>query len=63
MSRTLYDIWDRVAKGRTQRWAYLQVGCYWGGNSGITEAEAEAALQDLIADLTVHQINWQAIKN
>ena len=63
MSRTLYDIWDRVAKGRTQRWAYLQVGSYWGGNSGITEAEAEAALQDLIADLTVQQINWQAIKN
>lgn len=61
--RTLYDIWDRIAKGRTQRWAYLQVGGYWGEKTGITEAAAEAAILDLIADLVPRQINWQAIKD
>ena len=63
LTRTLYDMWDRFALGRTQRWAYLQVGSYWGGNTGITEEEADAALLSLIAELAARQINWEAIKN
>ncbi len=63
LTRTLYDMWDRFALGRTQRWAYLQVGSYWGGNTGITQEEAEEALQSLIAELAARQINWEIIKN
>ena len=63
MGRTLYDIWDRIAKGRTQRWAYLQVGSHWGGESGITEADAESALIELITILAARQINWDVIED
>ena len=63
MGRTLYDIGDRIAKGRTQRWAYLQVGSHWGGDSGITEADAESALIELLTDLAARQINWDMIED
>ncbi len=63
MGRTLYDIWDRIAKGRTQRWAYLQVGSHWGGGCNITEAEAEGAILELIAELAARQINWDTLKD
>ncbi|MBE6418521.1 MAG: exosortase-associated EpsI family protein [Akkermansiaceae bacterium] len=63
LQRTLYDMWDRFALGRTQRWAYLQVGSYWGGDTGISEEEAEDAIQSLIAELAARQINWGIIKN
>lgn len=61
LSRVLYDIWDRVAVGQPQRWAYLQIGSYWGGNSNITEEESDAALQRLITELADRQIDWSVI--
>ncbi|MBR5875602.1 MAG: exosortase-associated EpsI family protein [Akkermansia sp.] len=63
MGRTLYDIWDRISKGRAQRWAYLQVGSHWGGNSGLTEADAESALLELLSELAARQINWNNIED
>lgn len=62
-SRTFKDMYDRVAKGRTQRWAYFQVGAYWGGDSGISEQVAESQLQQLIRRLLPRQVDWEAIKN
>lgn len=62
-SRTFKDMYDRVAKGRTQRWAYFQAGAYWGGASGISQETAESQLQQLIRSLLPRQVNWQAIKN
>ena len=62
LARTLYDIWDRVALGKCQRWAYLQVGSYWGGPTYITEEDADAALREIIKELAVRQIDWDTIK-
>lgn len=61
-SRTFKDMYDRVAKGRTQRWAYFQAGAYWGGKSGISEQLAESQLRALISQLLPRLINWEAIR-
>ena len=61
--RTFYDMWDRVVKGRTQEWAYLQIGSFWGGGTGIPKEQAEAALDEIIKRLSERQIDWQRIKD
>jgi len=61
LERTLYDIWDRTVMGVSQRWAYYQIGTYWGEYVGITEEEAEAQVRQLISDLTPGLVDWGAI--
>lgn len=61
--RTFYDMWDRVVKGRTQEWAYLQIGTYWGGSTGIEKEKAEAALDEIMKRISERQIQWERIKN
>lgn len=61
--RTAKDIWDRIATGRVQRWAYIQIGTHWGESVGISEQQAENHLRSLIRDLVPGQIDWNAIKN
>lgn len=61
--RTWRDIWDRMATGQVQRWAYIQVGTHWGEEVGITEQQAESHLRALIRDLAPRQVDWSAIKN
>ena len=51
MMRTLQDMWDRAARGTVQRWAYLQVGSYWGGETEFTEKDADEAIQRLISQV------------
>lgn len=63
LERTLYDIWDRTVMGVSQRWAYYQIGTYWGEYVGITEDEAEAQVRQLISELTPGLVNWHAIGN
>lgn len=63
LSRTLQDMYDRVFKGYVQRWAYFQIGTYWGGNTGIGEEQAEAQLRELIARLTPGLMEWKQIEN
>ena len=63
LDRTLLDIWDRLVKGKTQSWAYLQVGSYWGGETGFDEQTAEEAAQEIISEIAGRQINWDMIKN
>lgn len=62
-SRTFLDIWDRMVKGKTQSWAYLQVGSYWGGGTGVDEQTAEKAAQEIISEIAGRQIIWDKIKN
>ena len=62
-ARTFYDMWDRVVKGRTQEWAYLQIGTYWGGDTGIEKDNAEAALNEIMKRLSERQVQWERIKN
>lgn len=61
--RTLYDIWHRVINGRVQSWAYLQLGSCWGGDTGITEKEADEAVLELMSRLLERQVDWAAIEN
>lgn len=62
-ARTLRDMYDRVVKGYVQRWAYFQIGTYWGGPSGISEEQAEAQLRELISSLTPGLMEWKQLEN
>lgn len=61
--RTFRDIYNRIVNGRVQRWAYIQMGSYWGEEIGISEHQADNYLRALIRDLVPLQIDWNAIKN
>lgn len=63
MGRTLRDMSDRVLHGYVQRWAYYQIGTYWGGETGIPEDLADTQLRRLISELTPGLIDWDAMKN
>lgn len=63
LGRTFRDMWDRVFRGYVQRWAYFQIGAEWGGNTGITEQEAEQALREIVSELAQRQIDWQQLQN
>ena len=59
LGRTAQDIYDRIAKGYVQRWAYFQAGSYWAPELGISEDEADKHIRALISDLLPGQINWE----
>lgn len=59
IGRTLQDMYDRVAKGYVQRWAYLQVNSYWAPELNLTEAETDKRVRSVISELLPNQINWQ----
>ncbi len=61
MGRTLRDIYDRVAHGYVQRWAYLQVGSHWGGDSTFTQEQSETQVRRLLSELLPRLIDWQAV--
>jgi len=63
LRRTLQDMYDRFVHGRTQRWAYMQLGTSWGEETGLSEQQAENYLRALIRVLVPQQIDWQQIKN
>lgn len=62
LTRTLCDIKDRILHGYVQRWAYYQIGTYWGGSTGISEELAENHLRQLISQLTPIIMNKNATK-
>ena len=59
LGRTAQDIYDRIAKGYVQRWAYFQAGSYWAPELRISEDEADKHIRALISDLLPGQINWE----
>lgn len=61
LQRVMQDMFDRLFTGTVERWAYFQIGCYWGGRSGISEGEAEQQLRRLIAALLPRIIQWQEL--
>lgn len=63
LGRTLQDMSDRVLHGYVQRWAYYQVGTYWGGESGISEELADTQLRMLISQLTPKLLKDGSMKN
>lgn len=62
LQRTAQDMVDRVVRGAVERWAYIQVGTYWGDELGLPEAEADERVTRLLADLLPGLINWQEIR-
>lgn len=62
LARTFRDMADRVLHGYVQRWAYFQIGTYWGELSGFGAEEAESQLRQLIAELTPKLMQWDAIE-
>ena len=58
LGRTLQDMYDRVAKGYVQRWAYFQASSYWAPELNLTEEETDKRVRALISELLPTQINW-----
>ena len=58
IGRTLQDMFDRVAKGYVQRWAYFQASSYWAPELQLTEEETDKRIRSLISDLLPGQVNW-----
>ncbi len=63
LQRTWRDICDRLFKGKVQKWAYIQLGTYWGEEVGISKQQAEALLKRLTAEIIYRQVDWSAIQN
>lgn len=61
--RTWQDIKDRMLRGQVQSWAYFQAGTYWSPHLNLTEKEADATLQLLIAQLLPEIIKWEEIED
>lgn len=58
IGRTLQDMFDRVAKGHVQRWAYFQASSYWAPELQLTEEETDKRIRSLISDLLPGQVDW-----
>lgn len=58
LQRVMQDMYDRLFTGTVERWAYFQIGTYWGENVGITEEEADRNLHRLISSLLPRIIIW-----
>lgn len=58
LGRTFQDMYDRVAKGYVQRWAYLQVNSYWASELKLTEEETDQRVRAVITELLPRQIDW-----
>lgn len=62
LERTFYDIKNRIIKGETEGWAYIQVGANYSKIFGTTEQDAERQLHKLIKQLIPQLIEWDRIK-
>lgn len=62
MQRVMQDMYDRLFTGTVERWAYFQIGTYWGDDLGISEADADRNLQRLISALLPRIIRWEDMK-
>ncbi len=63
LGRTLRDMIDRVLKGYVQRWAYLQIGTYWGEPVGVSESVSDEDIKDIIRKVLPHVMQWKQIES
>lgn len=61
LGRTFQDMFDRVARGYVQRWAYFQASTYWAPELNISEEEADKRVRSLISELLPRQVDWSAL--
>lgn len=62
LQRVMQDMYDRLFTGTVERWAYFQIGTYWGDDIGISEADADRNLQCLMKVLLPRIIMWEDIE-
>ena len=64
--RTFVDMKDRLIKGMDQRWAYVSTSMWFGKmpwmEAEISEAEADAKLNDFVKRFAEVQIDWNQVK-
>ncbi len=63
LSRTFQDMIDRILKGYVQRWAYVQVGSYWGEAIGVSEEQCEAAIEEVLSQVIPATLDRSKIKD
>ncbi len=61
LGRTLQDMYDRVARGYVQRWAYFQANSYWAPELNLSAEETDERIRTLISELLPGQIDWSAM--
>ncbi len=65
LGRTFLDMRDRLLRGMDQRWAYASVSMWYGKvpyiEKEVSEAEADAKLQEFLTKFADKQINWNQI--
>lgn len=61
LGRTIQDMYDRVAKGYVQRWAYFQANSYWAPELNLTEEETDKRVRAVISELLPSQVDWSAM--
>lgn len=61
LGRTFQDMYDRVAKGYVQRWAYFQANSYWAPELNLTEEETDKRVRAVISELLPRQVDWSAM--
>lgn len=66
LQRTLLDIKDRVIEGHDQRWAYIQLSCYFGDypqlGFKLERRQAEERALQILSRVAEENINWQQIR-
>lgn len=61
LGRTFQDMYDRIAKGYVQRWAYFQASSYWAPELKVTEEETDRRVRAVISELLPRQVDWSAM--
>jgi len=66
LQRTLLDMKDRILHGYDQRWAYIQLSCYFGDypelGYKLQRQQAEERALQLLARIAEENIDWQQIR-
>ena len=62
LTRTLQDMYDRVVHGYVERWAYYQVGTYYGESIRVSLQAAEDNLRSLISETLPGLVDWEQLE-
>ncbi|MDO4220839.1 MAG: exosortase-associated EpsI family protein [Akkermansia sp.] len=61
LTRTLLDMYDRVVHGYVERWAYYQVGTYYGEAIRVSREASENNLRAYISETLPDLVDWEQL--